>query len=499
MKIILILIIVLIGYWGTKNYVPLKPLLSIFGFMAIAPIIAIVVRKYLFQSVLVYFIFVLFERLWRFRIPLIPDMPPQRIIWLIVVLFLLADLALKKRRILPGSKSIELWMFIFCIYILITGVLTGSVYVEGQGLQLVFLLKGYIMPFTIFFLAKNLIDDEQKVRKVFIFFSFIGLYLGLTGIFEHFQLNYLVFPSYIMDRTIGLHWGQARGPFVQAGVNGMTIGMIFFITLILFLNEKKRNMKIFCCISLVSLLTTLLFTFNRASWFAFVLASFVIPLFIPKMRTIFITACLVISLMLVAGYGMNQLQSNVSSGAGELKKGLDVKDAIAHRFKSKGSLYSRINIFVTSVKMISKKPVFGFGYNRFKLEAPKYFTAVEGVPFNIGKGLQSHNTFLIILAELGLVGLSIYFMLMGSIFKMSKRLYYQLPSEGFLGKNLVIVFWGVCIVYFIGMQFREMQYNIFPNGLFFLFAGILSGFYQRLQFNGVSNKEQPQCNQLDCY
>ncbi len=143
MKIILILIIVLIGYWGAKYYVPLKPLLSLYGFIAIAPIIMIVVRKYLFQSFLMYFIFVLFQRLWRFRIPVIPDMPPDRIVWLLVCLFLCADLALNKRKIVSGSKAIEAWMFIFCVYALFSGILSGGLYAEGHGLTLVFLLKGY--------------------------------------------------------------------------------------------------------------------------------------------------------------------------------------------------------------------------------------------------------------------------------------------------------------------------------------------------------------------
>ena len=54
----------------------------------------------------------------------------------------------------------------------------------------------------------------------------MGFYLGLTGIFEYLQLKQFVFPSYIMNPWIGVHWGRARGPFMNSGINGAVTGMI---------------------------------------------------------------------------------------------------------------------------------------------------------------------------------------------------------------------------------------------------------------------------------
>ena len=69
-------------------------------------------------------------------------------------------------------------------------------------------------------------DDKDKIRKVFMFFAVIGLYLHVTAIFEHFQLRSLVFPKYIMNSNIGIHWGRARGPFLSGSINGAVMGIV---------------------------------------------------------------------------------------------------------------------------------------------------------------------------------------------------------------------------------------------------------------------------------
>src|SRR3712207_9200411 len=50
-----------------------------------------------------------------------------------------------------------------------------------------------------------------------------GAYLGLIALFETVHLNSLVWPRYILDPNVGIHLGRARGPFAEAGANGMAM------------------------------------------------------------------------------------------------------------------------------------------------------------------------------------------------------------------------------------------------------------------------------------
>ena len=52
-----------------------------------------------------------------------------------------------------------------------------------------------------------------------------GLYLAATGLLEAAHQWAFVFPRYIADPTVGLHYGRARGPMVQAVSYGLCLGI----------------------------------------------------------------------------------------------------------------------------------------------------------------------------------------------------------------------------------------------------------------------------------
>jgi O-antigen ligase len=421
------------------------------------------------------------------QLPLIPDLTPYRVVWSVITAFFLLDLAMGKRVLLPANMKIEISMLLFCLYMASSGIIAGTIITE-DGIIIETLLMGYIMPFSIYFFGKNIVDDEKKVRKSYAFFTIIGLYLGLTGIFEHFRLDFLVWPRYIMNPAVGIHFGQARGPFVQAGINGMTISLILFISTYLYLNETNKIKRISLVSIILIMMITLFFTYNRASWIGFIIASIVLPFFYRRLRIIYVLGVLAITIFLMVAQSINLFRFDAEAqqyfqSAGSLRRGLDVKTALGHRLKSKDSLYSRINLFVAQLRMINEKPLFGFGYLRFKKDSAQYFRPIKGIPFNVDKGIASQSGFMVVLVELGIVGMTIYLYLLYAIFDLAKKSYHILPRDGFLGRGIVGVVVGLFIVYLIGYQFREARTNMICNAIFFLNVGILAGLYERTRLN----------------
>src|SRR5438093_1302521 len=51
----------------------------------------------------------------------------------------------------------------------------------------------------------------------------LGAYLGLTAVFEGLGLDALIVPRYIADPGAGIHFGRARGPFVEAVADGLAL------------------------------------------------------------------------------------------------------------------------------------------------------------------------------------------------------------------------------------------------------------------------------------
>lgn len=442
-----------------------------FGVMGVLCLVAVtpwVLANFnLVNIVLFWFVVVLFGNLTgKLVLPMLPKISLYQIVLLILIFAFFSQVVIGKLRLLPLTV-IEIAMFLFCIIAFISQVNAGIVLRKGMGIKIANLFNGFVFPFAVFYLSKHLIDSGQKLGKVLIFFIGIGLYLTLTGICELTPpLSGLVFPRDILDPYVGIHFGRARGPFLQAAVNGTVLGMIFSLGLYLSLSEYVKPARRKICQVITALMPIGIFLTNtRACWLGFLASTLVAAKFYPKFRKVFL-----IGLILFAMVATIKLVTK------EREKG---------RFSQMGPIHSRIHIYNASLRMLIEKPFFGFGFDNFQFTSPRYFTAIKGVPY-YGETVVPHDTFLGILVELGLVGFIPLIIIYLCIFSYSLRLYHHLPRDDLLGKDMIAIFWSVGMVFLVNMQFIDMRYFVFPNALFFMLAGIVVGLYQKRLAGNVS-------------
>ena len=461
MKIILLITILSTGVIGTFTGNSPIILLGIYGIIAIIPSVLILLNKDLLNGILAWFSLVLLGRaIGRIALPFFPDFDLYRILWILLFLVFLAQIALKKRVILPITK-IEIMMILFCVVCLVSMIKAGTMFEEEKGLVLRDFLNGYAIPFSIFFLTKHIVNSEEKIKRLFQFLFILCIYLAFTGIFEHFHLRALVFPRYIMDPNIGIHWGRARGPFVMAAVNGTVLGMILLTSIYLVLHKQRKSSRIFYGILIAIIPITIFFTYTRTCWIGFILSMLTVSLFYPNLRKISLFCFFVIFIIAIFNW------SNILS-----------KDRIVGRATAMMPVYNRINLYATSLSMFLDRPVFGFGFNTSKDISHEYFYKFSGIPYV--DDVAPHDTLVNILVELGLVGLIPFLLIFYYIFQHSMGLYRWLPADSFLGKGLIVIFWGISIVLIVNMQFHNMRFFLFPNSLYFLLAGIIVGLNQKI-------------------
>lgn len=470
---VLFFTIIALGVIGV--FIKINPIVLLWLYMivAITPWIIIFLRRDLTNGLLIWMLLVLFSRAaGQINLPMLPDINFYRILWIILVLAFIVQIALRERDFLPITK-IEIMMILFCAICLISMLRAGVLFKEEHGLVLRNFLNGYAIPFSIFFLVKNIVDSEQKIKKIFQFLLIIGIYLTLTGIFEYFRITALVFPRNIMDPNVGIHYGRARGPFTQAAVNGTVLGIIFLLSVYFFLHMHRKRSQIFFGIPIALMPIALFFTYTRACWIGFIFSLLLIAFTYPRLRKIFLFGFFMIVTVILLNW------SNLIN-----------KERTRGRIMAEGPIYNRINLYAASLKMFLEKPIFGFGFNTFEKESPAYFVKIRGVPFeDLNKVLGAHDTLVSILVELGLIGLVPLLLIFFYFFRHSIKLYQILPSEPFLGKGLIAVFWGIGIIFIVNMQFIQTRYFLFPNSLFFLFAGIVVGLEQRrLLYKNISKE-----------
>lgn len=486
-NLLLIFAILINGYAYYVNF-PTELLIKLHLIFAIAFLAAIFFRKDSIVNLLLLALFImLFKRSSGLGIglPLPSQISPERIVLIIISLIFMFNFLIAKKSRMLAFSSVETAMILFSMYIIFSMVISGTIAAKGKGVALGFFLSAYGIPFFIFFISKNTINDEKKIKKFFIFLSVIGLYLGLTGIFEYFQFSQLVYPRYIMAAQFA---GRAKGPFVQPAVNGTVIGMIIFTTLLLLLTESKKWRKWFYIITLACLTAALVFTLTRSGWLAFLIATLIIPIFMPKLRKAFFVSLLAISFVSVFLINFSGIKVKTFKNEEELRMGKNratLIDKIFNRTKDESSITARTELYKIAFKMFLDHPFLGSGYNAFHKARSAYGLDLLLLTNNRTAQVSGiHNTLLALLVDIGVVGISIYLFIIFNIFNVCRKLYNKLPRDRFLGKDLVVMCTGAIIVYFVSSQMYDIRFFYFPNSLFFCMAGIMFGVCQRILQSG---------------
>ena len=397
------------------------------------------------------------------KIPPAIDMPNlslDRVLYLFLVTFYLLHIA--RGQIRMSHRTIETLMLILCGIAIFSIIRTKGFSLSRDTFDAYSLLFNiYVVPFSIFIIARDFIYKERQIRKLFVFLSLILLYLSVTSIFEYYKLNALVFPKDIMNPSMGIHFGRSRGPFLQAAINGTVLGMLSVTNLYMAINTRLPK-KIFFIIVAILSPAAIFFTFTRAAWLFFML-SFVFMLFFNRRSKRYIIGLLILGSILTVPLNFKIVNT----------------EKVLSRTNAIGPIYARVNLYHTYIAMFRDRPFFGFGFNNFNEYSHEYFSRLKrDDPYDITIP-NIHDTFAGTIVELGALGFLIFISILVLIFKRSLLLFRRLKKEGFLSKEIVILFLAIAIVYLLNAFFIDMKYHQFQNVIFYLTAGIIVGLYEK--------------------
>jgi putative inorganic carbon (hco3(-)) transporter len=248
-----------------------------------------------------------------------------------------------------------------------------------------------IMAFAVHYVAPVVFRGERERTVLLGMLVAVGAYLGLTAFFEGVGLRALVWPGYINNPAVGIHFGRARGPFVEAVANGMGlfIGASAAATgLAVWSDRRARNV---CRVVIALCAVGLLFTLTRSIWVSSIVAAIAAMLCAPVLRRWLIPvvagAVVLVAATLTAVPGLHE--------------------RVVERSKEDRSVWVRENTSRAALHMIEDRPIDGFGWQRFQTDSIPYFTQPATYPMNgIGEGV--HNVFLSHAAELGLPGAALW-------------------------------------------------------------------------------------------
>jgi len=302
----------------------------------------------------------------------------------------------------------------------------------------------YIVPFTLFHVAALVFRGASQRRHFEVFVLFSLVYLIFIAIAFLVDARSLIFPRFILDESLGFHADRARGPFLQAVANGLSLNMLGILALAL--PSKRGPLQILLWLTLP---LAILATMTRAVWIAFAVSTIVLGFRFIKHHVLAFSA--VLAVMAIVG-GLAIGFSNAS-----------LKSSLSDRTEERGPVDARLAVYDAGWAMFRERPFTGWTSGGMYAELAR---RMEGYHLRI---FYVHNTYLALLVEFGVPGLALYAILFFNLFRLS---WHAPPGETGVVAALRKVWPLLLSVYLFNAFFVDMAYQ-FVIGLLFTVAGML--------------------------
>lgn len=281
------------------------------------------------------------------------------------------------------------WIFaVYLAYGLGSAVVVGSIFSDT-----VFQLERLGLTALGCFLVAPVAFARPEDRRILLWcLTGLGAYLGVLAVVE-IVAPALVFPAFITDPGIARHLGRARGPFLEAELNGFAMFASLLAALILHsgsVSVRERRVAL-AVVALCAL--GILLTLTRTTWLGAVAGGLAALIATPSLRRYLLPS-------VAAGVAMVLVALAVIPG---------LAASVTDRASNQHTVWDRQNLNRAAMNMVLDKPLTGHGWNRFSAVANDYFWQADTYPLGVAKAkVGAHNLPLAIASELGLIGVTLW-------------------------------------------------------------------------------------------
>jgi putative inorganic carbon (HCO3(-)) transporter len=392
------------------------------------------------------------------RPPDVPFYEIDRVVFVLLVLGVAGRAAITRQRLLVVERAT--WPMIGLTLLAVVSVAQQPF--DSQTWSL--LAAKFFVPFALFHLAGLVFREERRLHQFEVFALVVLAYLCFTSIAFLVDAKSLIFPRFILDESLGYHADRARGPFLQAVANGVSLNLLGVLALHALLRGRIRGLR--AALLLASLPVAILGTMTRAVWVSFAV-SVGVMIFRShnrRLRHICVAVAIVGALGLLIALSFD-----------------DQRRALRDRLRESGPLDFRQAVYAGAWQMFLEKPFTGWGMNQMPAELVRHVSGYK----EKGKELDPHNTYLELLVEHGIFGFALYAWLMWEVFRLGRGLVPRAERDGLLNQQFHAM-WPVFLgIYWANAAMVVMNYQ-FVNGLLFTMAGMLAA-QRRRAGNEIEN------------
>ncbi len=291
----------------------------------------------------------------------------------IIILMFIKRILTKDYNLPGGALSYVLLGFV--IWNLLSFYNTSYLYESFRGFLKVF-------KYMLLFMATiDYFNSRLRIKRYMLYLISVSFFIALDGI-----VQYLLGVDLIRHRVIDpldyLH--RVSASFVHSNDFGAYLIVTLTIFLSLFFSStRKFKGRILLLVAILPVSWCFLKTQSRGAWLSFIVA--ILCLFSIKSKKIFIT----ILILLAASPFF--LPDNIKQRFSDFST-----------ITTQGTAWERVKLWQGTARMVKAHPILGFGVNTYTKNFPEY------KPENYPDAKYTHNSYLHMAGEIGVVGVGIF-------------------------------------------------------------------------------------------
>ena len=329
------------------------------------------------------------------------------------------------------------------------------------------LITAFVLPAALYFVARRSTITARSWSRLLACFAVLGVYLAVTAILEMTGQWSLVFPRYITDPNLGIHFGRARGPGLNAASLGMYLTACGCCAWLLVRHVSQRWQQLALLVSLPLMALGVFATYTRSTWLGLAAAAVVIAAIqIPRRLRLPAFAVASVAGLLVIAVVWSDLVGLQREGT--------AADA-------EHSVSQRASFAYVSWQMFKDHPIAGVGFGRFyDRKLPYLSDRSQAFELESIRPLHHHNTLLGLLTETGMLGAAAFLALLAIWARDAWRLATATMSSTpawVRAQGLLML--GLLASYFCSALFHDLTLVPAQHWLLFLFAAVTVNLRQR--------------------
>jgi O-antigen ligase len=286
-----------------------------------------------------------------------------------------------------------------------------------------------------------------------------GLYLALTAIAETQGFSALVFPRYILSPAFPEFLGRGRGPLLNPAANGILLGLCLAAGLMAWPRTHCGGKLLLIAYSAIVCFAVYA-TLTRSAWLGGALGLFlVVFLAMPRRIRPWLLAAALLGATAVVGTQWDRLAAFK-------------RDRSLSAWQTAESARLRPILAMAAWKMFLDRPLFGCGFGHY-LDQQAYYLADRNValPLERARGYAQHSVWLSLLTETGLVGMTLFTLLVITWLRNAAGLWRTTGAPLWMRQG-ALVFLVLATNYLVNGMFQDVSIIPGVHLIVFFLAGV---------------------------